>query len=173
MQIHPKVTLKNTADCEPGELVRFQAFQREVVAVVATGDDSPFLVLFSGEPPGRSPCYYAINNNLPVLSYGQGFELNVDHTAPIEFKKRNLYEVPGCLVRTSSAWLLRVAPARGQGLYNGAYFNLETSDIVVSFDDNDAVTFTSWKIGLYNDSDCGRSPTTLFKFSLDIEDKEH
>lgn len=159
MLVKPDCQLKPLSECDAGKLVRIvgQRYSGEFALVADANEKKERALILLKKEHGPQFFIESHPDQLIVLAYNERVILEVDHHGPFEPRARHLYEMPGCLIRESTRWLLNVVPvANARFRFDRAQYDLEASKIVqVSDELTNIAIFGQWSIYL-GDEDAPR-----------------
>jgi len=116
-----------------------------VAAGVEDNEDSAALILFGDAGP--SCRVVSVPDQVRVLSYGQGWFVEVDLNGPFEAYSRSMYEANGILIREQERWLLNVWED-GFRHQRGQLDLSKTVLVQVSSEINNIAAFGKWTLYL-------------------------
>jgi len=162
LRISPPATMKSLSACQPGELVRFHFRNGPGVALVASEGEhnNRFLITLPGKENPTSPELFQVSYEQTVLSYGLDYCVEIDHTAVVELRPRNLYEIPGCIWLKNSDWQLRLADPG----FRCIHYHFSSGKLASAPDPNDATIFSKWTLRLEDKAHEKMSPLAAFSF---------
>lgn len=147
MQIVPQMEMKETGNCQAGELVRL-TWDNMPLAIIAKQNDIFFAVVLEDGQVGTAPRFLRCDDPTSrVLSYGHQVILQVDQNGPHEIRTNQLHDLNGAIVIDGNRTLMRVGPARGGRPYSSVYIDLFTGMLTES-PRRDFSTFASWEISV-------------------------
>jgi hypothetical protein len=154
--------MKLLSACQPGELVRFHFNRGPAVALVAIGAErnDRSLVVLPRHENQPSPELFHFSYEQTVLSYGLDYRVEIDHTAGVELRPRNLYEIPGCIWLKDSDWQLRLADPG----FRSIHYHFSSGKLASAPDPNDGTIFSKWTLRLEDKAHEKMSPLAAFSF---------
>ena len=131
MSIIPACEIRRLSDCDPGHLVRpLGHWPPAVFGIVGTIEDGTDSALLLFQKP--KPTYVTEDQPdlVSVLDYGNCWLIEVDHDGPFESRSEHMYEIPGCLIREKSRWLMKVRSEDERFPPRHAQFDLTSFQLV-------------------------------------------
>lgn len=114
MRVLPEVAAKTLDQCKAGELVRPHFYGTGALALVAEHQSRRFLVMLKAEGLPQ-PSYINMESDFHarMLSYGNDYQIRVDHKNEFEIGNSKRYGVPGSLLIVEDTTLMVVKSSHG------------------------------------------------------------
>jgi hypothetical protein len=167
MKIHPSSSIKNLAECIPGQVVRDIAYGKDgkfgLVSDIADCTNRAIVYLSD-----HSAEYALITNpeTYKVLAYLGETVWEIDQLGPFEPPMNSLFNKAGCLIRSSESWLLNVKYAFGSSGIHRVQYDLNLGKLFNYREFmSDVAVFGAWALYLLEEGEPSEHRIELARFN--------